>query len=273
MNFSKHEESIKFVFDNAPFKPDAALILGSGLGGFSGSVEIVKTIRTMDIPGYPPSTVEGHGGKIHFARLKEKRLLLFDGRIHFYEGYPLEKCLFPVMFTHKLGAKQLLITNAAGGVSGDLTPGDLMLFNSFSTLNLKKEISEALGSFLLKEVNAIRNFPDEELHGIIRQAAEEENIPIKEGSYFFSKGPTYETPAEVRMAAKLGFDAVGMSTVHEIITALKLGIRVASISCITNYAAGISAQKLSHSEVTETANRIKDEFERLIKKIFELLPR
>jgi len=271
MNLNIFEDSINYVIKNAPFTPDIALILGSGLGGFSKSVEIVKTIPTTDIPKYPPSTVVGHDGKIHFAKSGDKKLLLFDGRIHLYEGYPLVKCLLPVIFAYKLKAKYLLITNAAGGVSKTLSPGDLMLINSFSTLNIKKEIAQALGISLFDRVNAIRKFPDESFHNVIRSAAGKESITIKEGSYFFSKGPSYETPAEVRMAAILGFDAVGMSTAHELIAAMRFGIKAASISCITNYAAGITTQKLSHTEVTETADRVKSEFEKLIKRIiFEL---
>lgn len=272
MNLNIFQQSINYLLDQAPFNPDVALILGSGLGGFSKSVDIVKTILTTDIPKYPPSTVEGHSGKIHFANSGNKKLLLFDGRIHFYEGYSLDKCLLSVIFTHKLNAKYLLITNAAGGVNPSFSPGDLMLINSFSTLNLKKELAQTLGVSLMEQVNSLRAFPDNEFHNIIRNAANKESVSLHEGSYFFSKGPSYETPAEVQMASKLGFDAVGMSTVQELIAASKFGIKAASISCITNYAAGITSQKLSHSEVTETANRIKSEFERLIKRIILDLP-
>ena len=165
----------------------------------------------------------------------------------------------------------MILTNAAGGVNTNFSPGDLMLATSFNSFNIKKELTKVLGLTSIDNRNDFLNFPSKELNDKIKLAALEEKIYIREGVYWFTKGPSYETPAEVQMVAKFGGDAVGMSTVHEAIFASVTGLNVASISCITNFAAGLSPQKLSHTEVMETAERVKLDFERLVKKIIELL--
>jgi purine-nucleoside phosphorylase len=162
---------------------------------------------------------------------------------------------------------RILLTNAAGGVNPDLTPGDLMLNTSFNSVFIKKELTELLGHASIEKRNEYLDFPSDSLNRIIRKAAVQENISLKEGVYWYGKGPSYETPAEIRMVSKLGGDAVGMSTAHEAVYASSLEMKVASISCITNYAAGISSEKLSHDEVTATANKVKSNFERLLKRI------
>ncbi len=268
----KYKDLVSHLKQSAPFRPDIAIILGSGLGDFAKSVESVISLSTSELPAYPPSTIPGHEGKIHFATYEGRKLLLFQGRIHFYEGYHLSECILPAYLARSLGVKHLVATNAAGGVNPGFIPGDLMLIESFVGMNLKKEITELLGLSGIEQKQSFLNFPSPSLNSIIEQAAHEENISLRKGVYWYNKGPAYETPAEINMVRKFGGDAVGMSTVPEIYYAAGLGIKTACISCITNYAAGMSDQKLSHNEVTGTANRVKEKFERLIKKTlsFEL---
>jgi purine-nucleoside phosphorylase len=267
----KYKALANLLKELAPFKPDLSLILGSGLGTFASSVKLFKTISTNDLPGYPPSTIVGHEGKIHFAEYEGKKLLLFQGRIHFYEGYPISECVLPAFLSQKLGCTKILITNAAGGINPEFHPGDLMLALSFITFSIKKELSSLIGTLSEEGTNNLRDFPSESFNNIIRKAAQNEKINLKEGVYWFSKGPSYETPAEIRMMSKFHVDSVGMSTVHEALFAAYSGLEVASISCITNYAAGISKSKLNHAEVTDTANIVKEKFERLVKRIISLV--
>ncbi len=263
----KYKDLIEQIKKDQPYTPDFAIILGSGLGEFASSVNIKHSIKTIDLPGYPPSTIEGHSGKIVFAEAENKKLLLFQGRIHFYEGYKIYECLLPVFIVQQLNCTKLLITNAAGGINRNFSPGDLMLVNSLNSINIKKELSDIIGVPSAEVQKSLNNFPSAELNEIIKKAALDEKIKLQEGTYWYLKGPSYETPAEIEMMYRFGADAAGMSTVHEAIFASTLGIEVSVISCITNLAAGISANKISHTEVTETANRIKSKFERLVKKI------
>lgn len=265
LNF-KYEKLLKQVSADLPFKPEISIILGSGLGDFAKSVNSIKSFRTADLPGYPPSTVEGHSGKIHLAELDDKKLLLFQGRIHFYEGYNINECILPVFISKKIGCDYLLLTNAAGGINKNFLPGDLMLATSFNGIAIKKELTDLIGISSIETKNMFLNFPSIELNRIIHSAAKKENIQLKEGVYWFSKGPSYETPAEIEMTKRLGGDAAGMSTVHEAVYGACLGMKVASVSCITNLAAGMSSSRLSHDEVTETANRVKDKFTKLLKR-------
>ena len=267
----KYKDLINYLNKIVPFTPQVTIVLGSGLGDFAETLNIVKSISTTDLPGYPPSTVEGHSGRIIFAESGNKKLLLFKGRIHFYEGYKIYECILPVFISYKLGCNKIIFTNAAGGIKKDYSPGDLMLAESFNGVNIKKELTEIIGIASAEVKNNLGNFTSSQLNKIIKQAAVEENIDLKKGTYWFSKGPSYETPAEINMMAKFRGDAVGMSTVHEIIFALSLGMEAASISCITNYAAGISTTKLSHEEVTETANRVKDTFGSLVNRVIALI--
>jgi purine-nucleoside phosphorylase len=267
----KYKELIQQIKKVQPFTPDLAIILGSGLGDFASSVSINHSFETEKLDGYPPSTVKGHSGKIIFAEAEEKKLLLFKGRIHFYEGYKIYECILPVFIAHQLNCKQLLITNAAGGINRNFSPGDLMLANSFNAMNIKKELTQLIGLSSKEMKQNLLDFPSKRLTEIIRNAAIQEKINLHEGTYWYLKGPSYETPAEINMMYRFGADAGGMSTVHEAIFAASLGIEVAAISCITNLAAGISPTKLSHKEVTATANSVKNKFERLIKKIISCI--
>jgi len=267
----KYRPLLEQIKSEAPLKPKIALILGSGLGDFAEKVNTLKSIPTDSLPSYPKSTVEGHKGYIHFSKYTDKELLIFQGRIHIYEGYPLSDCVLPVLIAKELGCEVVILTNAAGGVNPNFSPGDLMLILDVNSINIKKEITNLLGLATIEERNKLLDFPSSQITGAIREAALSEKIPLKEGTYILTKGPSYESAAEIKMYSNFGIDAVGMSTVHEAIFAMKLGMKVGAISLITNYAAGISSQKLSHQEVIETAEKSKSMFERLIKKTISIL--
>jgi purine-nucleoside phosphorylase len=266
LNF-KYKELIDSISKDKPFVPELALTLGSGLGDFANKVTLHKTISTSELIGYPPSTIQGHEGKIHFAEFAGKKILLFQGRIHYYEGYPLSECILPVFISFKLGCKKMFLTNAAGGINSIFIPGDLMLAVSFNGINIKKELTGLVGISSLKGKSNFFDFPSTSFNNLIRKSALEEKINLKEGVYWYTKGPSYETPAEIKMIKMFGGDAVGMSTVHEAVFSAYLGMETSSVSCITNFAAGITNKKLNHAEVTKTANRVKEKFERLVKRI------
>ena len=267
---SQYRDTFEALAKQIPFEPEICIVLGSGLGDFAEKVETVKSISTSSLPNYPQSTVEGHSGFLHFSKYADKKLLIIQGRIHLYEGYRISQCVVPVFIASKLNCKKILLTNAAGGVNINFKPGDLMLATSLNGINIQKELTDLIGLASLEQKNSIKDFPSESFNNIIRKAAVDKGIRLKEGVYWYNKGPTYETPAEIKYMGKFGADAVGMSTVHEAIYAAYLGLSVASISCITNYAAGLSPQKLSHQEVMETAELVKKDFEGLVKKIIEL---
>ncbi len=265
----KYKTAVETIFKACPFVPDLAVVLGSGLGNFADTLETINIIPNESLPGYPTSKVPGHSSKIYFSKYMGKNILLFKGRIHFYEGNKLSECILPVFFSSKLGVKNILLTNAAGGVNPLFTPGDLMLAESFNAIFLKKELTALLGLGGINAKNNFNNFPSRELNEIILRAAQSKGITLHKGTYWFTKGPSYETPAEINLIKKYGGDAVGMSTVHEAVYAAWLGMRVSAISCITNYAAGISKNKLSHSEVTTTARLVEEKFGELIREIIK----
>ena len=267
----KYKDLLEKLKIEAPFKPDISLILGSGLGDFADRLEKLKTISTTSLPGYPASTIPGHKGKIHFCKYENKNVLVFQGRIHFYEGYNLNQCILPVFISNKLGTKKIFLTNAAGGVNLDFSSGDLMLITSFNGINIKKELTDLIGITSISSMINFHDFPTETFNNIIRTAAKNKKITIKEGVYWYNKGPAYETPAQIKMTGKFGGDAVGMSTYHEAVYAANLGMETGSVSLITNMAAGISKHKISHEEVTEAANQAKVKFESLVKEILTLI--
>ncbi len=268
----KYSKLLKQIKSLAPFESDLALVLGSGLGDFADSVSKIKSIETSTLHDYPKSTVEGHKGFIHFCEFEKKNFVVFQGRIHFYEGYSLEQSLLPVLIADSLGAKKILLTNAAGGVADNLAPGDIMLITTFNMLNIKKELSQTLGiSDFEQRARFITNFPSKELSSKLIEASVLANVHLKEGVYWYNKGPTYETRAEIQMVKKFGVAAVGMSTAHEALFAASLGMQTAAFSLITNYAAGISSEKLSHQEVIDTAEKTKPKLEKLIKEFIRLV--
>jgi purine-nucleoside phosphorylase len=245
-----------------PQPPQIVLVLGSGLGDFADDLEKARRISTRDIPGYPISTVEGHTGAIVAGEIAGKRLVCFQGRVHFYEGYPPEAVLFPVNLAAALGAKVLILTNAAGGIHRHLHPGSLMLIEDHINLqfrNRQRHPGESL--------QTVGTPYSERLLELAQRAALQARIPLHCGVLGALTGPSYETPAEVRMWVRLGADAACMSTAPEATEGARLGLEVMGISCITNRAAGLSGNKLDHAEVIATANRVKVQFQRLLREI------
>ncbi|MEP0861520.1 MAG: purine-nucleoside phosphorylase [Ignavibacterium sp.] len=265
----KYESLIKFFANENLPSPDIAIVLGSGLGEFANRLESKKVYRTSELPDYPPSTIVGHEGKIHFSEKYGKNVLLFQGRIHFYEGYKISECVLPVFIAHKLGCKKIILTNAAGGINPNFSPGDLMLANSLNGIFIKKEITQLIGLSSPEAKNYLLTLEQNSLTELIKIAADKLRMDLKQGTYIYAKGPSYETPAEIQFFKKFGADAVGMSTVHEAIFSAYLRMETAVISCITNLAAGISDKKLSHDEVTETAEKVKEKFSLLLESVIK----
>ncbi len=246
------------------FIPEIAIVLGSGLGDFASNINAEGTIDYNTLPGFPQSTVDGHTGRFIYGTLKGKKVIAMQGRVHYYEGYAMETVVLPIRLMHLLGAKTLILTNAAGGVNLAFSPGDLMLITdhiaNFVPSPLRGKNKDVLGV----RFPDMSNVYDRLLCDKIRAVAQNKNITLKEGVYLQFPGPAYETPAEIRMARTLGADAVGMSTATEAIAAKHCGMQVCGISCITNMASGILDVPLSHEEVKETANKVADTFSRLM---------
>jgi purine-nucleoside phosphorylase len=248
--------------------PDTAVVLGSGLGNFVEHLTDTTVIPMGDIPGYPRPTVIGHGGKIVLGTLSTNdkssntKVCTFQGRIHFYECGDITKVLYPVFVMQALGIKKLLITNAAGAINKQFSAGDLMIIRDQINLTFRRPIS--IQTKHIRESSTSNPLFDPGLSDLIQKVAMENSIKIRNGVYAGVLGPSYETPAEIDMLHRLGADAIGMSTVLETLQAGMFGIKVAGISCITNMAAGISIEKLSHDDVTITASRVNKTFIRLL---------
>lgn len=266
---SRIHEARDFIKQHVDFTPEIGLILGSGLGVMGEEVENKIIIEYSAIPNFPVSTVEGHKSRFIFGTLNNKKVAVMQGRFHFYEGYKMQEVVFPVWVMKALGISKLIVTNAAGGVNKSFTPGDLMLIkdhiNFAGTNPLMGPNVEEFGPRFPDMSNAYNS----ELINIARKCAENNDITVQEGTYMMFTGPNYETPAEIRMARVLGGDAVGMSTVPEVMTANHSGMKVLGISCITNMAAGILDQPLNHHEVIDTAEKVKSKFVKLVKEIVQ----
>lgn len=249
------------------FQPEIGMILGSGMGVMAEEVESPIHIPYGEIPGFPVSTVEGHAGRFVIGRLEGRNVMVMQGRFHYYEGYPIRALAMPVWVMRLLGVKMLVVTNAAGGVNPGFREGDLMVI----TDHINMLFNNPLIGPNLAELGP--RFPDtsraysERLSQVAHQVAAQQGYSLQQGVYLCNTGPTYETPAEVRMARRLGADAVGMSTVPEVHAAVHCGIEVLGISFISNLAAGISDKALSHAEVVETMETVKEKFIGLVRGI------
>ena len=252
-------------------RPTVGLILGSGLGAFADTVDGRVAVPFQRIPGFPPSTIAGHAGNIVYGRKSGVELLALQGRIHFYEGHELSRVAFPARVLVASGCKTLIITNAAGGVDASLTPGQIVIIGDHLNLMggspLRGANDERLGARFPDMTEAY----DRALRRLAAACGREVGLTLREGVYAGLPGPQYETPAEVRMLRALGADLAGMSTVPEVIAAVHMGARVLGLSCCTNLAAGVTGEKLSHAEVTETAARVRDQFIALVARILERL--
>ena len=245
-------------------RPEIAITLGSGLGDLAERLDAPLTIPYKEIPHFPVSTVSGHKGQFVCGKLGGKEVLCMQGRFHYYEGYDLKQVTMPVRAMKLLGIDSLLVTNAAGGINTGFHTGTLMLIEDH--LNLTGEnplIGENLDAFGDRFFDMTVAY-DKEYRTLAKATAEELNIPLATGVYAWLTGPNFETPAEIRYLRTIGADAVGMSTVPEVLVARHSGIRVLGISCITNLAAGMTDNTLSHEEVKETADRVQNEFIRLV---------
>lgn len=250
-------------------KADIGVILGSGLGDYAEALEDALKLPYSEIPGFPRSTVAGHAGMWCCGTLYGKRVVMMQGRFHYYEGYGMKDVTLPVRVMQKIGVKTLIVTNAAGGVNLGYHPGELMVIGDIFSMTAQNPlIGPNLDAFGPRFPDMSCAF-DKELRALAHECANEQGFALREGVYAQMTGPTYETPAEIRMLRTLGADAVGMSTVPEVIVARHGGMRVLGISCITNMAAGILDQPLNHAEVTETANRVKGQFRNLLDRIIE----
>ncbi|GIO28510.1 purine-nucleoside phosphorylase [Ornithinibacillus bavariensis] len=272
MDYGKIKEASNYIENKINVKPEMGLVLGSGLGVLAEELTDTTVIPYQEIPYFPESTVFGHKGQLVIGMLEGRQVLVMQGRFHYYEGYSMQQVTFPMRVMKELGIKSLLVTNAAGGINESFHPGDLMIIsdhiNNMGTSPLIGPNDEKLGA----------RFPDmsesydKEYIRYALECAKEIGIQVQTGVYVGNTGPAYETPAEIRMLRTLGGDAVGMSTVPEVIVANHAGMRVLGISCISNMAAGILDQPLTHDEVIETTNKVKQDFLNFVKRIVRSLP-
>ena len=246
------------------FKPKVALVLGSGLGGYADEMDIEATVDYHDIEGFPVSTVPGHKGRFVFGHVKDVPVVAMQGRVHYYEGYPMNDVVLPIRLMGLLGAKTLFLTNAVGGLNPDHTAGCFMLITDQFCYNVPSpligENIEELGT----RFPDMSEIYDKELRIKIKAAAEAQNITLHEGVYAQFSGPNFETPAEIRAAGVMGADVVGMSTACEAIAANHMGMKICGISCVANLAAGISKTPLTHEEVQEMADKAAPQFKALV---------
>jgi purine-nucleoside phosphorylase len=250
-------------------RPKLAVILGSGFHHVLAELRVAKKISYAQIPGFPKPTVSGHAGELYFGHLGKTPVLVLSGRAHFYEGHEMERVTFATRTLAAFGITDLLLTNAAGGLNRKFRAGDFMVLIDHINLMGANPLRGPAIAGLPRFVDLTEAY-DKSLRGLLLKAGKISKLKLQQGVYLAVSGPSYETPAEIRAFATLGADAVGMSTVPEMIAARQLGLRVAAVSCITNLAAGISKEKLSHAEVLETAERVKKSGATLIKNFAEL---
>ena len=265
------QDCLKVIRERTDFVPDVALILGTGLGELAEEIDTVCTVDYHDLPDFPVSTAPGHKGRLVFGTFGKTKVVIMQGRVHYYEGYTKEQLRMPIRLLSMLGAKVLFLTNASGSVNRSYRAGDFMLMTdhimTFFPNPLVGPNDEEFGTRFTDMSEAY----DKQLREIILRTAGEMNIPMQQGVYCQLTGPSFETPAEIRMLERLGVDAVGMSTASEAVIARHAGMRVCAISCISNLGAGISENSLSAEEVFETANRVAHDFRRLVRGSIEAI--
>lgn len=259
-----------FIAARVPVQPEIGLVLGSGWDMLLGSVEDAVHISYADVPGMSASTVPGHAGEWVFGRLCGRNVAIMSGRSHYYEGHDLRAVTLPVRIMQLLGVKILMLTNAAGAINTGFQAGDLMLITDHINMTANSPLIGPNDDRLGTRFPDMSRAYDRDLIALARKVATEQNFAIREGVYAQMTGPSFETPAEIRMLRTLGADAVGMSTVPEVVAARHGGMRVLGVSCMTNMAAGVLDQPLSHAEVLETAARVREPFRRFM---FEMVRR
>lgn len=259
------QETVSWIKNQITEKPQLAIVLGSGLGEFAREIEIEKKFSYSEVPHFQKTTVEGHSGNLIFGKIAGKRIAALQGRFHFYEGHPMSSVVFPIRTLALLGVDTFILTNSAGGLKDGMEAGDLMILDD----HINMMGANPLMGPNIKEFGP--RFPDmteaydKKLIALMETILKKHQVRHHKGVYCALSGPTYETPAEVRLLKMLGADAVGMSTVPETIAAHHLGARVTALSCISNLGAGIAKHKLSHAEVTETAQRVEKQFSAVLK--------
>ena len=266
--YDKLMNCYKSVREKTDFVPEAALVLGSGLGDYADHIQVVTEINYSDIEGFPVSTVVGHAGKFIFGYVGKVPVVCMKGRVHYYEGYPVSDVVLPTRLMKLFGAKILFLSNASGGMNRKFQAGDLMMITDHIGIFAPNPLIGANIEELGTRFPDMSHVYDLELQELIRTTAKENNIPLQEGVYVQLTGPSYESPAEIRMLADYA-DAVGMSTVVEAIAANHCGLRVCGISCVCNLAAGMNPTPLSHKEVQEAADKAAPLFTELVTKVIE----
>lgn len=246
------------------FEPKVAVVLGSGLGNFAKVVDVKAELPYSEIEGFPVSTVPGHAGKFIFGYINEVPVVLMQGRVHYYEGYPITDVVLPTRLMKMMGAKVLFLTNASGGINPAFHAGSLMLIQDHISLFAPNPLIGPNIEELGTRFPDMSHVYDEDLQGIIKETAKENDIKLFEGVYAQLTGPSFESPAEIQMLYKMGASAVGMSTVVEAIAANHMGMKICGVSCVSNLAAGMNSAPLTHEEVQEAANAVAPKFEKLL---------
>lgn len=265
-SYKEYEQSANYIKEKIGKKtPKIAIILGSGLGTLSSEIEEKIVIKYNEIPNFPVSTVEGHAGELIIGKIEGKEIIAMNGRFHYYEGYDLKETTFPIRVFKLLGIEKLIITNAAGGINKEFKVGDFMVINDYLSFFAESVLrGKNLKEFGERFTDMSKTF-DKDLSKKLKEIINKHTKRAQEGVYAYMKGPTFETPAEIRALRVLGADAVGMSTVPEVIVAHHCGIKSVAVSCITNMAAGVLDEVLSHEDVKKTAEKVKIKFGEIMK--------
>jgi|SRR5690625_1023523 len=267
----KINETTNYIKQNIKLNPKVAIILGSGLGDLTDKFEDKQSLSYNNIPNFKQSTAKGHSSELVVGKLGGKEVIAMKGRFHFYEGYTLEEVTFPVRVFKALGIEKLIITNAAGAVNKSFNPGELMIITDHINLVGINPLMGKNYDELGERFPDLSNAYDKTLRALVKDTAKSLNIKVNEGVYAWWSGPTYETPAEVKMLRTLGADAAGMSTAPEAIVAAHSNLQTVGISCLTNMASGILDEPLSHEDVVRVANNAKEDFTKLVEKVIENL--
>lgn len=270
--FSIVEKASTFITSKLKKLPEVGVVLGSGLYGLANRLRVDLLLPNSAIPGFPVSTVAGHKGRQLFGMLGERPVMLSDGRVHYYEGYPLTQVTLGMRIMAALGCKTVVLTSAVGGIRDDLDPGDLVIITDHINLQGNNPLIGMADSRFGERFVDVSNLYDRDLQEYVQSTAERLKIPIKKGVLTAMSGPSYETAAEVQMIRRLGGDIVGMSLVPEAIVAAQSSMKVIGISCVTNKATGCSNEALSHEEVLEVSNRVTENFQNLVEEVIRRLP-
>ncbi|MGN0473044.1 MAG: purine-nucleoside phosphorylase [Lachnospiraceae bacterium] len=262
--YDKLEKCYQSVREKIDFVPKVAIVLGSGLGDYANDIQVVAELPYTEIADFPVSTVPGHDGRFLFGYVKDVPVVCMKGRVHYYEGYSIQDVVLPTRLMYRMGAKILFLTNAAGGIDDSFQPADFMMITDHIACFAPNPLIGPNVDELGTRFPDMSEIYDKELQNVIRSAAAEDQIPLREGVYVYLTGPSFESPAEIRMLRTMGASAVGMSTVVEAIAAKHCGMRICGISCICNLAAGMTENPLSHQEVQEAANIAAPKFKKLL---------